>query len=204
MHFVAVFAVTLAWHQILYFGSQYLEGEPRTVGWPIDRKIPFVPGFVYVYCSWFFLLALVPGLLFLHDTALCARYFAANVLDLTVSTAAFVPGPTAFQRPALRVAVLTGGGPRTVYRCNHRFLNCAPSVHCSLSFLFLFSMLACPAVPAGARLGIGLLSLLIVCATMLVKQHVLLDAITALPTALACWFAAELFPLDWLTAFLAA
>ena len=64
--FVVVMAGLVAYHLICYFGVQYLEGTPRTVGWPIDEKIPYRPGFIYIYCSWFLCLVFVPALLYLH------------------------------------------------------------------------------------------------------------------------------------------
>ena len=180
-------------HFLVYFGSQYLEGEPRTVGWRIDERIPFLPGFVYVYCSWFVLLLALPLLLNAFAPAVCLRYLIANALDLTVSVSCFLLRPTTFQRPEPKGRGLTLFAIRTVYRSNHRFLNCAPSVHCSLALLFVFSLLAAPAVPLALRLGLSAHSLLIVVSTVLVKQHVLLDVVTAIPTAALCWLLSGLF-----------
>lgn len=190
--FLWLWAAVTAFHLITYFGSQYLEGEPRTVGWRLDERIPFLPGFVYVYCSWFPLLFFVPALLCRYSPALCLRYFIANVLDLGLSTVVFLLVPTTFQRPALTGRGFTHFVMKTVYSSNHRFLNCAPSVHCSVSLLVFFAMLAAPAVPAALRLTLGALSLAIVCSTLLVKQHVLIDVLTAVPTALLCALAAAL------------
>ena len=190
--FILVLLGAVSWHLILYFGSQYLEGEPHTVGWRIDERIPFRPGFVYIYCSWFPLLVLVPVLLYFFDPVICGRYLLAYMLDNLVSVIVFLLWPTTFVRPAPPKKGITGFAMRCVYGCNHRFLNCAPSVHCSVSLLVFFAMLAAPAVPAALRLTLGALSLAIVCSTLLVKQHVLIDVLTAVPTALLCALAAAL------------
>ena len=58
----------MALHLFLYFGSQYWEGEPHTVGCRLDERIPVVPGFIYIYCSWFLMLVLVPLVLYRADT----------------------------------------------------------------------------------------------------------------------------------------
>ena len=179
-------SVTL-FHLVTYFGSQFLEGEPRTVGWKIDARIPFCPGFVYIYCSWFPLLFFVPVLLNVYDCALCIRYFAAMVFDLAISTAIYLLVPTTFERPEITAKGLTGFAMRTVYGANHRFLNCAPSLHCSAAMLFAICMVCCGAMPFVLRGILFLLSLGIVASTVLVKQHVLVDVLTAIPTIAVCW-----------------
>ena len=179
-------SVTL-FHLVTYFGSQFLEGEPRTVGWKIDARIPFCPGFVYIYCSWFPLLFFVPVLLNVYDSALCGRYFAAMVFDLAVSTVIYLLVPTTFDRPEITAKGLTGFAIRKVYGANHRFLNCAPSLHCSAAMLFAICMVCCGAMPFVLRGILFLLSLGIVASTVLVKQHVLVDVLTAIPTIAVCW-----------------
>ena len=182
-----VWACVTLFHIVTYFGSQFLEGEPRTVGWKIDDSIPFLPGFVYIYCSWFPLLLLVPLLLNVYDSALCGRYFAAMVFDLTISTVIYLLMPTTFERPEITAKGLTGFAMRTVYGANHRFLNCAPSLHCSAAMLFAICMAYCTAMPFALRGILFLLSLGIVASTVLVKQHVLVDVLTAIPTIALCW-----------------
>ena len=177
----------MAYHLLTYFGSQFLEGEPRTIGWRIDERIPFRPGFVYIYCTWFPLLFIVPFLLNTYNSTLCCRYFIAMVLDLTISVVIYLLMPTTFQRPALTGKGLTQFAMRMVYGANHRFLNCAPSLHCSASLLFAMAVAYCTSMPPVLRIGIFLLALAIVASTVLVKQHVLVDVLTAIPTALFCW-----------------
>lgn len=186
--FFLIWIVVLAFHLFCYYGSQFIEGEPRVVGWKIDERIPYVPGMIYIYSSWFALLFLIPLLLFRHDSLFCLRYFLAYVLDHVFSTATYLIWPTTFTRPEAGGKGLTLFVMKTVYGANHRFLNCAPSMHCSIAFLFLFAAIGCPGLALVLRILIVILSLLIVASTVLVKQHVLLDILTALPTALICWF----------------
>lgn len=185
--FLIVWSIVIAYHIITYFGSQFIEGSPHTVGWAIDNHIPFYPGFIYVYCSWFILLFIVPFVLNKFDTTSCYQYFIANIFDLTISTIVFLLFPTTFQRPTLSGKGLTYFFMRKVYGANHRFLNCAPSVHCSISFLFIIVMLRSTIIPPIIRIPVILLSFGIVISTMLVKQHVLLDVLTAIPVALISW-----------------
>ena len=56
--------------------------------------------------------------------------------------------------------------------------------------------LCCPGLAPAAKAAVSVWAMLIVASTLFVKQHVLLDALTAVPTALACWGASFLFDAD--------
>ena len=60
--FFLLWAGMMVFHLVTYFGSQYLEGEPHTVGGALDERIPFHPGWIYIYSSWFVLLLGVPAM----------------------------------------------------------------------------------------------------------------------------------------------
>ena len=182
----------MVFHLVTYFGSQYLEGEPHTVGGALDERIPFRPGWIYVYSSWFALLFGVPLLLNIAAPELCLKYMLAHCIDQLLSNVIYLIYPTTFERPVPPKDGLTGFVIGTVYSANHRFLNCAPSVHCSVSFLFAFAALAASMLPLWLRLVIVVWSLTIVASTLFVKQHKIIDAVTALPTAAVCWLLAGL------------
>ena len=46
--FFLLWAGMMVFHLVTYFGSQYLEGEPHTVGGALDERIPFHPGWMYI------------------------------------------------------------------------------------------------------------------------------------------------------------
>ena len=190
--FFLLWAGMMVFHLVTYFGSQYLEGEPHTVGGALDERIPFHPGWIYIYSSWFVLLLGVPALLNIVAPELCLKYMLAHSIDQLLSNIIYLIYPTTFERPVPPKKGLTGFVIGTVYGANHRFLNCAPSVHCSVSFLFAFAALAAPMLPLWLRLVIVVWSLAIVASTMLVKQHMVIDAVTALPAAAVCWLLAGL------------
>ena len=190
--FFLLWAGMMVFHLAAYFGSQFLEGEPHTVGSALDERIPFRPGWIYVYSSWFALLFGVPLLLNIAAPELCLKYMLAHCIDQLLSNVIYLIYPTTFERPVPPKDGLTGFVIGTVYSANHRFLNCAPSVHCSVSFLFAFAALAASMLPLWLRLVIVVWSLTIVASTLFVKQHKIIDAVTALPTAVVCWLLAGL------------
>ena len=186
--FLLCWLVCMTLHLFLYFGSQYWEGEPHTVGWRLDERIPVVPGFIYIYCSWFLMLVLVPLALYRADPVTALRYLLADVFDQFISFAVFMLYPTTFDRPAPAGKGLTHLLFRIVYGANHRFLNCIPSVHCSASMLFILAALRCPLLPGWQLAAIAIMALLIIVSTVLVKQHMLIDVLTAVPTAVLAWW----------------
>lgn len=147
--FFLLWAGMMVFHLVTYFGSQYLEGEPHTVGGALDERIPFHPGWIYIYSSWFVLLLGVPALLNIVAPELCLKYMLAHSIDQLLSNIIYLIYPTTFERPVPPKKGLTGFVIGTVYGANHRFLNCAPSVHCSVSFLFAFAALARPCCRCG-------------------------------------------------------
>ena len=140
----------------------------------------------------FALLFGVPLLLNIAAPELCLKYMLAHCIDQLLSNVIYLIYPTTFERPVPPKDGLTGFVIGTVYSANHRFLNCAPSVHCSVSFLFAFAALAASMLPLWLRLVIVVWSLTIVASTLFVKQHKIIDAVTALPTAAVCWLLAGL------------
>lgn len=79
--FFLLWAGMMVFHLVTYFGSQYLEGEPHTVGGALDERIPFHPGWIYIYSSWFVLLLGVP-----HCSISLRRSSVSNTCSRTALT----------------------------------------------------------------------------------------------------------------------
>ena len=105
----------MVFHLVTYFGSQYLEGEPHTVGGSLDERIPFHPGWIYIYSSWFVLLLGVPALLNIVAPELCLKYMLAHSIDQLLSNIIYLIYPTTFERPVPPKKGLTGFVIGTVY-----------------------------------------------------------------------------------------
>lgn len=113
--FFLLWAGMMVFHLVTYFGSQYLEGEPHTVGGALDERIPFHPGWIYIYSSWFVLLLGVPALLNIVAPELCLKYMLAHSIDQLLSNIIYLIYPTTFERPVPPKKGLTGFVIGTVY-----------------------------------------------------------------------------------------
>ena len=181
----------LAFQCILYCGVQYLEGTPADMTLPADRMIPFVPPMIIGYLLWFPMIAFFPLLLHHFSKALYRRHMAGLVLLIVLSCLIYLVYPTTVDRGDLNDTPLSQL-VFFIYTADKMNLNCMPSMHCSMCFMMLFSALACKESPAVCRYGTVVLSLFVVASTLFVKQHVIIDAVTAFPLALLCWLAGGL------------
>lgn len=189
-------AVLLAVQGSSYLLIQRLQGEFHDMSRGIDRKIPLVPQAVYIYCLWYPLIFLYPLYVFGCSQSAWTAYILAILLDVGFSLVIYVLYPTSFTRPEPDAESLSGKILRLLYFANYKGLNCMPSMHCSQCFVILLSALSCylsGIMPAAAAAAVIILSLMIVLSTVLIKQHVLLDAVTALPLGTLCFTAAYVY-----------
>ena len=170
---------------LLYFGVEAFEGKPHNVAKKIDGHIPFVPAFVYIYVLWFPLILLFPLALFRANPMAYARYQTAILLDIALSLVCYLVYPTSFARPEAPDTV-SGRAMKLVFRGSYKGLNCAPSMHCSMCYLVLHFVGATPGLPFAVAAIAVPVALGIVVSTLFTKQHVLIDALTALPLAAVC------------------
>lgn len=195
-------ALLLGGQCVIYFGSEKFQKNPHNVYRAIDRRIPFVPAWVFAYVLWFPLIALFPLAAYYADTAVYERYISAILADNVGSVLIYLIYPTTFARPE-PPHTWTGWCLKLVYRGSYRGLNCAPSLHCSQCYLVILSCFICPALPLFVRMLSCVVAVLIVISTVCTKQHALIDVLTAVPMAALCWLIGSLFPAAGIAAWVA-
>ena len=179
---------------LLYFGVEAFEGKPHNVAKKIDGHIPFVPAFVYIYVLWFPLILLFPLALFQADPMAYARYQTAIILDIALSLLCYLVYPTSFARPEAPNTV-SGRAMKLVFRGSYKGLNCAPSMHCSMCYLVLHFVGSTPGLPLAVAAIAAPIALGIVISTLFTKQHVVIDALSAIPLAAVCILIGNRLPL---------
>ncbi|MEG1558189.1 MAG: phosphatase PAP2 family protein [Oscillospiraceae bacterium] len=177
----------LAFQCAIYYGLQFIQGEPHVLGGALDLMIPFVPIFIYPYLLWFAVLFLMVIILYVYSKEALIKYITATAIIYTIAAAIYLIYPTTFVRTAQEVGGVTGYLIELTYGMDYRHLNCAPSLHCAMSYLFIMSILQVKKAPIAIKVFIIFMALLIVASTLLVKQHVVADAVSALPVAVAGW-----------------
>jgi membrane-associated phospholipid phosphatase len=141
----------------------------------IDRNIPFVPGYVYLYESLWLLIPVAPWLMKSKDDLV--RYCKSLVLISLAGFCIFFFYPTSSPRPKdlHDINVVYGALIRV-----ENELNAFPSLHVALAFL---SGASCHDIfcagkwPKWLRCIVWVWVMGVVASTLLTKQHVFIDAV---------------------------
>lgn len=190
--FIGVFIIQAA----TYWGTQFLVKKPHMLGSRLDAKIPFIPIFIFPYISWYFIMCIFPFILYLFSLQTYALYTMSLLTILIASAIVYLVYPTTFHRPDPEGTSFSVKTVKLIYANDRKILSCMPSLHCSLSMLFIIAAFTAENLPLTVKLPVIILSVLIILSTVLVKQHVLIDVITALPLAVISWYIAMAISAD--------
>ena len=145
------------------------EGPFHQIELPLDRTIPFVPGFALAYVLVYFTPALTA--MFLEDRAELYRTFLAFGLNALICFPIFIIFPVEYPR----VHTLPGTAAARLLafvQAVDRPVNCFPSHHISTSFTTFFAVFR-----QDRRWGglFGAAAVLVAVSTVFVKQHYVVD-----------------------------
>ena len=179
-----------------------IEHLPQTSYWPtqlsLDNAIPFCEWFVLFYCAWYPLLVAVGLYLLLRDASAFRRYmvFLAVTFFASVLIWFLLPNgqdlrPQVFPRENFPTALIAA-----LYRIDTN-TNVFPSVHVVGSVSAALAVWDSPRLRARPllRWGIPVLAALICISTLFIKQHTILDVVSAL--ALSLLAAIPIYFLPW-------
>lgn len=160
----AIFGIGL----FLYTRVQLLSEPHLSFELPIDREIPFVPEMIVAYALFFLF---VPVAAFAADLDRYRRLLIAALVAAPIGWACFLLVPASFARPELALigndVLRTGFGLLYLVDDSH---NTFPSLHVAITWI------ACLGFRGTRLFWPALLVALVICsATVLVKQHTVLD-----------------------------
>ncbi|MDR3310031.1 MAG: phosphatase PAP2 family protein [Oscillospiraceae bacterium] len=149
---------------------------------PLDDYIPFVPQFIWFYYGWFPLLGTVGFFLLFADAPVFRRYVWALMLGMFLCLGFYVIFPSGQNlRPAdgLIPVTVSGNMLRGLYAFDTN-TNVLPSMHVYAAIVAFVALADCRLsrrtavlIPAGA------FCLLVCAATVLIKQHSIIDIFAA-------------------------
>lgn len=184
----AVLAVYLAWIVAFQVVGRYAVTLPtRDITMAIDRAIPFVPGWVWVY-ELCYVVPFLP-LVLVRDRRRLAQALLAAILANAAAFPVYLALPLAWPLPD------PGGTPAGRMLALEQALdfrpgaNKLPSMHVAFAWLVYLTCRAPPVHPA-IRTGLLALAGAISASTVLVKQHIALDVVAGVVWAYAAWAAA--------------
>lgn len=158
------------------------DGYHYDVSTALDGKIPFVPGFIWIYVlaygQWVFSLWLASreGMGFYFEAV------SAEILGKLLSMPIFLIFPTAMVRPEI-----VGNSPSEwmtglIYAMDSPD-NLFPSLHCLDSWLCLRLVWKMKKVPGWYKWANGIFSVLVFASVVLVKQHLAVDILGGIAVA---------------------
>jgi len=176
------YALWIAAFELVGRYAATLQTHDLTTAW--DRAIPLVPAFIWPYEACY-ALPLVALWLF-RDWHRFNVGLLAILLASLCAFAVYLLVPVAFPRP-----VLGTGVPAQLLAAEFAAdfspgANKLPSLHVAISWIVLFAVWGQARHRAVNLLALGLVSA-ITASTLLVKQHLLLDVVTAVPLAAAAF-----------------
>lgn len=145
----------------------------------IDRTIPFLKVFILPYISWyFFIFACLFYFCFKEKDVYYKTLVAVNV-SLLVCYLVYFSFQTSVPRPALAGSDILSRLTSLVYRYDRPF-NCFPSIHCITSYLMIKAVDASTIKNLFAGLAVKAEAVLVIASTLFVKQHIIVDAVSAI------------------------
>ncbi len=178
------------------FGRMFPE-RATLVGTSLDLKIPYVSFFIYFYISWYIFIFLIPYLISLYDEDNFYKYITMIFISLTITLIIYIAFPTVMERHNLDLLTnsFTDRLVKLIYSLGSTNA-CIPSLHVLLASGYMMPLIKNKKVPVWLKV-LGLTSgTLIIISTLLVKQHVIYDVISAITINAVVWFVIIKFNLD--------
>lgn len=163
----------------LYFFAKFTPFEYHIVNIEFDNYIPFISIFVFPYILWYISLFLVPYLFSKYDETLYRVYIKTILISLLIAFLIYYFYPTTLIRDDVVVKDIPTYLISLIYELDTPALNCLPSAHCILSFVHIYITLIIEKMNKKVKLLIIIQSILVILATVFIKQHVIVDVISA-------------------------
>lgn len=164
---------------IMYCLVKLTPMKVNLIGTDMDANIPFVSEFVYAYISWYIMLFIVPYWFYKCSVKSFNKYYLIVLLSIIFVSIVYVLYPTTINRPNILVDGLSNWIVNLIYTIDTPALNCFPSMHCLISFVFIYLAIETKDISHKLKIFIIIWSILVILSTIFIKQHVLMDVISA-------------------------
>ena len=179
------------YQSLLYLISKLSPFAIHILGSSVDDKIPFIPAFIYFYVGWYLMLFIVPFLFLKDNEKVFYKYIISTFICISACCFVYFIYPTTIIRESTLSSGITDFVVRFIYAIDTPVLNCFPSMHCIICFMFMFYTWGLKNTNKYLKITIQVLSLLVVLSTVFVKQHVVIDIISALIIAVIVYFVSK-------------
>lgn len=183
----------IAFQCILYSMAKFTPFDYPVVNIKLDKYIPFIKYFVYPYMLWYITLFLVPYLFYKKDKMFYKVYIKTIFISLLIAFLVYIFYPTTLIRNEILAIDLSTLIISLIYKIANPAINCLPSAHCILSFVHIYITLMINGINNKIKTIIIIQSILVILSTLFIKQHVILDVISAFILSLIIYIMTYLF-----------
>lgn len=181
---------------IMYLLAKITPFNPYLLISVFDNNLPYINYFVYFYIGWYLMLFFVPYFIYLNSKTCFKEYITNFIGCVFISSIVFLIFPTTIIRNTALGTSFNDFVVSLIYKIDTPILNCLPSMHCAISFLFIYYAIILKNTKWYYRLIIIILSILVITSTLLIKQHVIYDVFTALIMVFISVFITKYFKLQ--------
>lgn len=142
----------------------------------VDRAIPFVKEFIIPYVLWYPFIFACLLYFFMKDRRVYFKTLISINIGMITSFIIYLVFQTHVPRPALEGNDLFTRLVGAIYNGDNPY-NCFPSIHVLESYLMIKGIHACRDKSGFAVISTDLMAVLIIFATLFVKQHVIIDVL---------------------------
>jgi len=179
--FLISISVLLIGQAFFYWFLKFFQTNPHYLNFNIDQKIPFIPNFIYIYNTFYPFMFITLLYLFKHDEKVYMKGIISGIIGFLICDIIFLAYPTIMLRPSIpKTNFLTNLILKITFFFDTPALNCFPSIHCLFCFQIIYSFIFTKHIKLKKKIPIIIYSLLIIISTVLVKQHYVVDIISAL------------------------
>ncbi len=141
-----------------------------------DKKIPFIPEFIYIYVLAYIQWALCIIAVMLIDREKSNCYCLGIVIADIIAGVMFLAVPTVMTiRPEFSGTGLTGWLVKFIFSADNPPYNIFPSVHCIFSWGCARAVFSVKRIPLSLKIINAVFSVLVFLSVLFVKQHAIVD-----------------------------
>ena len=188
---IGIIAGVTIFECMIFFLTKFFLRTPHLVGSSFDDRIPFLPGFIYIYILWYFSLIVIPYYVYIKDKSSFFKYVVAIIISLVMCGIIYVIYPNSITRAEVTGTDLSSKLVKLIYFLDTP-VNCLPSIHCLYAYMFIFAIFDTKnESKLYIKIIITIFSIAVVFSTLFVKQHVIYDALAALIISIISWIIAD-------------
>lgn len=176
--FLKTITIILLTNAFLYFIVKFLPTTPHLM--TSKYNFPLIKEFVYIYNSWYPFIILSSFIIYKNDENTWKKLVYSLLIGIILTDLTYIIYPTIINRPLINVNGFTDLILDITYKLDTPALNCMPSAHCLICFTISYYIFKTKNLSFTSKLFIIIYFMLIVISTLLIKQHLIIDVITAL------------------------